>query len=182
MKKLLTGIFAYSNSMQSYKKPIFKLILFPIVTTLLFFRPKSGVAILDGVVSIVAIVVEFFTILYCLYIPVTELFSVAANRKKIKKTIPYKLLSVDQIGKLCLNNDIIDFEISLNGEPIHIGSSSESKPYEIVFTNKRFYIDSIEYLDYSVFIEEIKRISEDGYLKVSLIDDVATESWGDIDC
>lgn len=175
MKKWLDEFFSLSEDLRSNTKPIIKLLLFPLIILALFFRPKSGIMILDGLVTVATIVILYYTFIYCLYIPISELFIVASNRKKLNNKgtkKPFRPFLLDQVAKMCFGNDIIDFEILSNGAPIHVGSSSELNPGESVFFDKQYYIDSTYYRSFELFTAALSEIAVNGTLNVVSIDDV----------
>lgn len=175
MKTWLDEFFSFSEDLYTCSKPLIKLSLFPLIILAIFFRPKTGITIIDGLISVVAIVILYFTFIYFLYIPIGELFIVAANRKKLKNKgtkKSFRPFLLNQVTKMCFDNDIIDFEILSNSAPIHIGSSSNLNPGESVFFDKQYYIDSTFYRSFELFSATLSKIAVNGNLNVVSIDDV----------
>lgn len=176
MKKMIKwfdAVFSFSEERHSYKDPIIKLLIFPLIGLLLFYRPKIGIAFLDAVITIFCLVILYFSIIYCLYLPVAEIFAVSANRRKnAQKENTYKPMSFGQVAQMCLDNDIIDFAVIIRNSICHVGSSSDLNPGESIFFDKRYYINSIEFLSFDLFTKELFELSENGDLFVVSIDDV----------
>ena len=174
MRIWLKQFFSLSETTTSYKRPIIKLLLFPIIFLLIFFRPKFGITLIDGAVTVASIICFYFAVVYCLYIPFAEVLSVMNNRKNSRSrgTKTYKSIPVDQITSLVLSNDIIDIEIKTGNNIIHIGSSSDLLPGGSTFFDKRYYIGSSEYLDEVSFERRLKNLTADGKVNVVAIDDV----------
>ncbi len=175
MRKWLKSFFGFSDELTVYTKPVIKLLVFLALVPAIIFRPKSGNGILDGIVTAIVVPTGCLAILYCLYIPVAELFVVAANRRKKKnrrKDVPSRFFPLSQVVQLCSANDIIDLEILKRGSLIHIGSSSDLNPGESDFFDKRYYIGETEYLSIDPFGEELEKLALDGKIAVVSIDDV----------
>ncbi len=62
MRIWLKQFFSLSETTTSYKRPIIKLLLFPIIFLLIFFRPKFGITLIDGAVTVASIICLYFAV------------------------------------------------------------------------------------------------------------------------
>ena len=100
-----------------------------------------------------------------------EFGRVKSNRNStdsLRKNRKFYNISVDKIVSLAEENDIIEFMIAADEKKIKIGASSD---YEYnKFFDKRYYIGKQEYEHIDEFREKVQELSDNGEIKVVLID------------
>ena len=145
-------ILKIQTDLQSYLLPIVKIIVAVILIVIMIFRHKVLPIENDSIQIILSIICSILAILCILsiYIAIAEIFYVYENRSKSKGVSTDdisigKQKTLEDILFLLEQNDIIEIEIRNNEDIMTVGASSDCKPSDSVFFDKKYYIEDTEY-------------------------------------
>ncbi len=170
------------EDVSSYRYPIVKLITSAIIVvaacnrTSIFERldVKAGpvVNILFAIVGVAAI--------RCIYTGIAEIaiyHEESHKRHSGKKKKPTHLYSVEALGKMIEENDIIEIVVQYGEQQIEIGASAESDRSSGEFYNKEYYIEDQGFGSFREFDQKLAGMFPNGtQIPVVTIDGIAPES------
>ena len=170
------------EDVSSYRYPIVKLITSAIIVvaacnrTCIFERlnVKAGpvVNILFAIVGVAAI--------RCIYTGIAEIaiyHEESHKRHSGKKKKPTHLYSVEALGKMIEENDIIEIVVQYGEQQIEIGASAESDRSSGEFYNKEYYIEDQGFGSFREFDQKLAGMFPNGtQIPVVTIDGIAPES------
>lgn len=158
----------------SYTRPLLKISLYISIYLITFWRDRLfpfenewcriALGIVLGCLAIASI--------YGIYVAIYEIYCVYKNRNARPVSVPsqYKQMEKADIFAMMKQNDIIEFEIVVGDKILKIGSSSDCKNSSCVFFDKRYYIDNVEYEQWTCFEDAWKNIDDNEFLNVISID------------
>lgn len=172
-------IFKCNTKITTYTYPAVKLILCILfIVLVLVFR--FNVSIESSVWNIVFGILgaqSFILAIFCVYISIAEMLLLNERRTETENDTKFSTAegekyATEAILTLLLSNDILDITIRNHKTTMHLGSSSETKPGNSVFFNKRFYIGHTEYISEDQIREALISLSQGEPLCVIAIDGI----------
>lgn len=173
--------FHLDNTLNTYILPILKIVSCVAIILLLIFRNRfihveqpNWKLIVGG-----ASVIVGYVCIMCVYISLAEILVVYEKRLENQKSKnkECKWFPVDKVVSLASQNDIIEIQIVSGSSCIKVGSSSNLKPGDSVFFDKRYYIGNQEFEKSDQFHEELLKYSDDEEIPVITIDGVSPECF-----